>query len=1556
MAGFSPEQVRRFREAGFSDEEIAAGLEPPPPEPFLGIEEEPPPPPPPAPDEFGGLPPLEQAALGLRFAGMERVLGHRLSPAERAQEIGQVRRNMAHVEDLGIGRRIAAPLVTLPSAIGGLFAGIAEEVGTAEAFGGVVEADPATGEGRVVEPEPLRRPTPAPAPSRGPISGAFGRTEEDLERRLGRSFYENARSDVVDNITGVLQVLASGLGLTPTPEQLRSDDWWTEQAGRGLRFGEEMTGGLVGGSAALLRHPVTALRTRPLTTALTMIPVFRAARVAMPAKVASVVDRVGAMSGRAAGGATGAALGSLVSPETAGIGLALGVSAQHVAPWILDRLGMVDSRGLRAAVMRWLADPTRQESVSAQAVVDRIHDVPEAVRAEVEGIAAELSREIRGGRLVAEDVLAAVEDVPLPVEAGVPARRALLETPYEQVKGRGGMQDTAQTRALREMLKDDRAAQRMLDVSDEVLGTEERAALARGVTEPPVPRTTIPQVSNPKFKESAERLAAIVRETYKEDQLLTDVSRGAVRGIQRGMTAEDMNPHVALGVVTDILDTESLAALRSPKFRQDVLERIKAEHPDAWEHMTAKGVEERLRSMGESVLTDLQSETVPMYGRSVGVRPGVVVTTPLRGATEAWEYAKTLDMEPLSGEDMVATLRDRHPDVAWRIWPAGTDAARGVARDSVLAALTDEVSLGREALATAADLAAESPGRLAEIQAEAMSRLGAQIAKDAYKAKAQALMTEEYERFAAVGEDPIVWMDGMVRRVLVEGEAMPQLLSIRKGGEIAKDLRGASATYADAVLAARGVAAGPGHASALKRAEREVLDLADRYQRDYRPPHRDLMRDGLPRYQVLDATQLAAGKGPRLITHAKDIPPVTAVARGFNDTFGWHFRTLREMEDAGQGLRTAARVLKGNLTAHNPTTHVNNFLANTGLQSIRQGKLPFEVLADLRDSHALWRRYRDGGLPHGRDLDLMRAVERSGLLDSSLLDAEMGGAGAEGLLASLGNKLPGLRPATDMVGKPWDWMERGYSWGDGIFKLDETLRQAATIDRSLDGLKPGEWRSLDLPRDRRIYVGARKDGSLGMSRTQPPDSPLDAVTHAWQDIPDRADLVVRAASKPALDLFFDYGLLPLHLQALKGTGSLMSVASAFLTWGWKALDIPGVKPGLLHRTLVPEAMATNSTRLKAAAAEGLMGLATRRLLVSSAMRSSLLEADDEAIRQAFRYQPRDLSVVMLQAVSDPGYAAVKELGSVNSLAPTDALFRGGHAAFLQMADTWDPEGGWSWDPERPDSEADEQFLRGYPDDKAAELRLRRTMVRDQLAGEVFGEQDLLKLIGLSGSPFADVIYQMLQDDRRGVVHPEGWAWQRYGALAVGGLTHKVLDVAWGGYREWADAGATALGEDALDALTSWRRAAPADPVEAAYKSGRGWVSFTRHLVRRLTGLGWDVRSVAQEGQERFTRRRAAITRSLTKELSGRITTLDGEIEGLLTLARQGHDMTAAVQARHDQRQGLQAAVEAVRLVVADVVDEEQGRWNELERKLSRELLEDIVGREPEERTDAEKRP
>src|SRR3990167_7013214 len=287
MAGFSPEQVRRFREAGVSDEEIAAGLEPPPPEPFLGIEEEPPPPPPPAPDEFGGLPPLEQAALGLRFAGMERVLGHRLSPAERAQEIGQVRRNMAHVEDLGIGRRIAAPLVTLPSAIGGLFAGIAEEGGTAEAFGGVaeadpapgegggggagvgraealggvVEADPARGEGRVVEPEPLRRPTPAPAPSRGPISGAFGRTEEDLERRLGRSFYENARSDVVDNITGVLQVLASGLGLTPTPEQLRSDEWWTEQAGRGLRFGEEMTGGLVGGSAALLRHPVTALRT-----------------------------------------------------------------------------------------------------------------------------------------------------------------------------------------------------------------------------------------------------------------------------------------------------------------------------------------------------------------------------------------------------------------------------------------------------------------------------------------------------------------------------------------------------------------------------------------------------------------------------------------------------------------------------------------------------------------------------------------------------------------------------------------------------------------------------------------------------------------------------------------------------------------------------------------------------------------------------------------------------------------------------------------------------------------------------------------------------------------------------------------------------------------------------------------------------------------------------------------------------------------------------------------------------------------------------------------------
>jgi len=717
------------------------------------------------------------------------------------------------------------------------------------------------------------------------------------------------------------------------------------------------------------------------------------------------------------------------------------------------------------------------------------------------------------------------------------------------------------------------------------------------------------------------------------------------------------------------------------------------------------------------------------------------------------------------------------------------------------------VSFLDEAFAAFGDLPEKERRR---IKAEAMRRTGSVIAADTQRRMITSAMMDEVERARALGKvgDVSGFARNMVRSVLIKGEAAPQLLVRFKPGELADQMRGEKAVIVPELVEALDVSA--------IAAEKMLIDFANDVQFGYTAPRPELATQ-LPKSSI-------AMKSVRVgdLIAEGDLPPiVTAVAKGYEDSVGWSLTALKYAEASNALWRKISHGVKAKLTVHNLPTHKNNWLANISQVGLRRGKTPFGVVADLKASGSLWKQYREGKLTDPQLIADFRAIEQSGLLDTTLIDFELGNLDP--------NERPGpLKLLEEKVTGP------AYKFGDNIFKLDEALRNMRILREVDTALAPGEWMRLELGRDKTTWLTKNGRGEWMQTETQPKRSPKsnlvlmdkDKQGKYWKKVePKEVDrLMAEAAGKPAKDLFHDYSDVPIWLLALRTSG-FAGLVSPFLTWAFKSMDIPGVKRGLVGHLLMGDFQVsplTNSAAVSARAMESAAAASLRRSATMNGLRANLLASDANKLREALSYMPSDVKTMLVEEASNPYYLRSMNLRSANFAGPTDALFRVGLAAFYKSAEELDPD--WSEDHLWPVDASRKEILdvdaivkkRKVTPEAARDIVKRRKIALRIKGGRLATDEDLLGLVGVAGTPFMDALAAIKTASGKQESLSVARAFREFGSLLIGGTPATAVSImlakrdertAWS-KRRWALSDDPLLEEDftrwAVRSLLGWR--------------------------------------------------------------------------------------------------------------------------------------------------------
>ena len=694
---------------------------------------------------------------------------------------------------------------------------------------------------------------------------------------------------------------------------------------------------------------------------------------------------------------------------------------------------------------------------------------------------------------------------------------------------------------------------------------------------------------------------------------------------------------------------------------------------------------------------------------------------------------------------------------------------------------------------------------IANIRAEVISRIIRQASDEASRAAFQKAMKQEARRRAHAGVDEALrtgkgsisaasYADGMVLGHAIEGKPMNQVLP-----------RGMSPTkIAESVRAQRVSAL----AEASKRAGRELTpneististridDMANRLEKyeefadktNMLLPDEDLFPNARIEHEManMDGSNMSFK------------PDAMYVSPGFNATVGWNQLSRASEGPLFDALSSFTTFIKGNLTVHNPMTHIGNYTSNVGLVSLIQGRTPLRVVLETTNAARKYINYKAGREVSRMDKRTFRALDTTKIATSDLIHAELG------VMESLGaaEVVPHLRTFTDKVQAPvkavWNKydsaMKEGYKWGDQSFKLYESSRGFQELAHAVDSLANGEY--MRFQTSPTAYTTIHKsNGKMRRAKEVLAPEQLDRI-------------LASVAAKRAMDLFVDYSQVPGMLILLRRM-SILSVASPFITWFWRAQDMPG-KKGLIYRTLVDEPLYdTNSPSLLRSNTMSSLYLQARRSMIYQGGRKTLHE-EREFMRELTKYMDQPHGRGLFFDSDNPGYFTYMRLNNTDFFAPgmhAMRIFSGAIAKRLQAQD--------------------------YDSLSETQKRLVNRFAR----GEVGTAKDILSMAGVAGGPIVETMTMAITERNRfGRPLVEGEMLKSLMPVVMGQLPYKAVDVALNSLGVW-DAGS----------ILSQRfySQSPRDPNESE--------DFGPWAFRTLIGLGWREASAAGKTQS-FIRR------------------------------------------------------------------------------------------------------
>lgn len=345
-------------------------------------------------------------------------------------------------------------------------------------------------------------------------------------------------------------------------------------------------------------------------------------------------------------------------------------------------------------------------------------------------------------------------------------------------------------------------------------------------------------------------------------------------------------------------------------------------------------------------------------------------------------------------------------------------------------------------------------------------------------------------------------------------------------------------------------------------------------------------------------------------------------------------------------------------TAFRLKTWTNNIGSNIVFQSVRSGKLPTEVLADVTRAAQGMRQYLKDpkSLPH-EDVQMYRSLAHGGLGSLAQLEGDFNALTA---MSSTQGKIGAAIHHTSELAK------KGYGWGDMPFKISESVDRYRQTMNDLSKLGDNEFAKLRLSYDSAIEV--KKVGNHWYSNGK-------YVT------PEQlSDLVGRAAVTFAQDSFINTAHAPVWLQTLH-SGRWTNLASPFLAWAWGAMEAPG-KQGLLRRAAFFDGNSlvdTNNPALLARNAARSFVLGARRDMLNKMVLSQLHPNRDE-IRQIFPFAFGNEGAVDIQAnVQNPFAVDAHDFGPMNPFSRAALMWRLGEAGVGMLYGAAQGPGSKPWE-------------------------------------------------------------------------------------------------------------------------------------------------------------------------------------------------------------------------------------------------------------------------------------
>ena len=568
---------------------------------------------------------------------------------------------------------------------------------------------------------------------------------------------------------------------------------------------------------------------------------------------------------------------------------------------------------------------------------------------------------------------------------------------------------------------------------------------------------------------------------------------------------------------------------------------------------------------------------------------------------------------------------------------------------------------------------------------------------------------------------------------------------------------------------------------------------------------------------------------------------------GVIESLKYEHNSIAAVQEATSWQHSLVRDLKLNMTALNLAAGLNNIRANFGYQTFRRADpLLAKDLIQMAKDYNTWRsgEYARPGKKgpfqiSAEQQSFFQAMERTGYLNTTALDLEMGGFGTKsGLFEKLGK--PGRVLSTAL--------KKIYKGGDNIFKLEDAWYNYKNLVNDLKDLEQGRWIKLQIGPRKVGKVWKEYDGYVLQIEGQPVRNRIRLSKNQLDDV------LVRSSAQPGQNIFFDYSDVSNLIKAVRASKAL-GVTSMFFTWFWKAIDIPGIKKGLIWHLMNDSVIYGTDSPILNRRLAGKNALSSiKKATVLAGLREAVKnDLNDDTLRKVLAYSPKEMNLQLLKVLTSPMYIGHDSEQSSNQFDPSDIILRFGQTLMAETPPTGlGPEGqkqfaDWMaavYPTEEGKYGQMIDFDLGTIEDPEVkrDIIIRRKLFKKHHAGEAFTPQDFARLVAISGNPILDTILIIDKAGKPGKVLDYRKLAQLTAMAIMGGTAARSLDVA--------------AGANKATRFLSTRKWAE-NPISKPQED------FVRWAMRRVTGIGYRPLDVAKRSKWYFRNKEIEWKNSLT---------------------------------------------------------------------------------------------